>query len=439
MTSHDIIIIPRWIIPVQPQGKVLENQALVIRSGRIDAICPAAEAKAMAPEAEIIERPGHVLLPGFINAHGHSAMSLMRGYADDIPLQEWLSEHIWPAEGEWVSAEFVRDGTLLAIAEMLKSGTTCFNDMYFFPDEIATIASETGIRANVGMIVLDVPTAWAKDFDEYLTKGIAVADRFREHPLINTVFAPHSPYLVSAEHMQRLAVLANELDTRVHIHVAETADEVWESVEKHNQRPVERIAKAGLLNQQLLAVHMTQLTEAEIGEVATAGASVVHCPESNMKLASGVCPVPALIDAGVNVALGTDGAASNNDLDMIGEMRSAALLAKGSTGNAKALPAEQVLAMATINGAKALGIADEIGSIEVGKAADMICINLDQLSTQPVYNPISQVVYAASRDQVTDVWVAGKQLLNNRTLTSIDEQAVIEMAKAWQQRIAKNH
>ncbi|MBT5891193.1 MAG: TRZ/ATZ family hydrolase [Chromatiales bacterium] len=436
MPSPDIIVLPRWIIPMQPIGKVLENQAVVVRKGRIDSICSLQEARAIAPDAEIIERTEHVLLPGFINAHTHSAMSLLRGYADDLPLQEWLAEHIWPAEAEWVNPAFVRDGTQLAIAEMLKSGTTCFNDMYFFPDEIARIASETGIRASIGLIVLDIPSIWAKDFDEYLSKGVAVADKFRDHSLISTVFAPHSPYLVSEEHMRHLAVLADELDKQVHMHIAETADEVRESMDKHGFRPLQRVAGSGLLSSHLQAVHMTQINNTEIAELAKAGATVVHCPESNLKLASGICPITALTEAGVNVALGTDGAASNNDLDMMSEMRTAALLAKGSSGDATAMPAEQILAMATINGAKALGMDAELGSIEPGKIADMICIDLNQPATQPVYNPISQIIYAAGRDQVTDVWVAGKPLLTKRKLTTLDETAIIKQSKAWQARIA---
>ncbi len=439
MQSDDFILAPGWIITMEPPGKILQNQALVVRQGSIEAICDVSAAKAMAPDALLIERPGHVAIPGLINAHAHSAMTLLRGYADDLPLQEWLSDHIWPAEGEWVNPEFVRDGTQLAMAEMIRGGTTCFNDMYFFPDEIAGIAAEAGMRASVGLIVLDVPTIWAGDFEEYLSKGIAVADTFREHPLISTVFAPHSPYMVSEEHMQRLSVLANELEKRVHMHIAETADEVLDSMNNFGFRPLQRVADAGLLTGQLQAVHMTQMQEDEIAALAEAGATVVHCPESNLKLASGICPITALTEAGVNVALGTDGAASNNDLDMLGEMRTAALLAKGSTGNAAAMTADQVLAMATINGARALGLEDTIGSLAPGKQADIVCIDLNHPSTQPVYNPLSQVVYAAGRDQVTDVWVAGKPLLSNCKLTTIDESAILDLARAWRDRIARKH
>jgi len=384
----------------------------------------------------VIERPDHALLPGFINAHTHAAMTLLRGLADDLPLQTWLEEHIWPAEGAWVSPDFVRDGTRLAIAEMLLGGTTCFNDMYFFPDVIAETAAETGIRCSAGLIVIDVPTPWAKDFEEYLTKGIEVHDRFKGHPLITTVFAPHSPYMVAPEHLERIATLTNELDTKAQIHVAETATEVEQSLEAHGKRPLEIISEAKLLGAQLQAVHMTQLTDDEITSLSAAAANVIHCPESNLKLASGQCRVTDLLAAGVNVAIGTDGAASNNDLDMLGELRSAALLAKGQSGDAASLPAEQALYMATMGGAIALGIAETTGSIEPGKAADMICIDLSAPATQPVYNPVSTIVYAASRDQVSDVWVAGVQLVKDRQLLSLDADDAMAQAAAWHKRIA---
>jgi len=435
MSTPDYIVAPRWVIPVRPAGQVLENHAVVVTEGRIETILPVADAVAAHPEHELIERPEHALLPGLINAHTHASMTLLRGIADDLPLQVWLEEHIWPAEGAWVSPDFVRDGTRLAIAEMIRGGTTCFNDMYFFPDVIAETAAETGIRCSVGLIAIDIPTPWASDIEEYLHKGLAVHDRFKGHPLITSVFAPHSPYMVSPENLARIAVLTNELDTKAHIHVAETAGEVEQCQEQHGKRPLDVVADANLLGAQLLAVHLTQATDEEIARLGEVQANVVHCPESNLKLASGHCPVSKLIGNGVNVALGTDGAASNNDLDMIGEMRTAALREKGATGDASALPAETVLEMATINGAIALGIAEETGSIEPGKAADLICIDLSAASCQPVYNPVSAIIYAASRDQVSDVWVAGQALMTNRELQTLDEAGTIEQAVAWHARI----
>ena len=376
-----------------------------------------------------------MLLPGLINAHTHAAMTLFRGMADDMPLERWLSERIWPAEGRWASPDFVRDGAALAMLEMLRGGTTCFQDMYFFPDVVAATAIEHRIRAVVGMIVIEMPTAWAATSDEYFTKGIAVHDQYKNHPLVSTSFAPHAPYTISDESCERLRLLANELDTPVHMHVHETADEISTALDTHGRRPLARLDELGLVNSLLSAVHMTQLEDAEIAQLADRSVSVIHCPESNMKLASGICPVHRLLDAGVNVALGTDGAASNNDLDLFGEMRSAALLGKLASHDAAALPAGDVLAMATLNGARAIGLGDQTGSLVPGKFADMICVDLDAPATQPVHNPLSQVVYSCGRDQVSDVWVGGEQLLADREPTTVDQQAIIDRATAWQQRI----
>ena len=435
MHAADCIVIPRWLIPVEPAGQVLEEHAVVVDNGRIVALVPAAEAVSSFAAEKVIERPDHVLIPGLINAHTHAAMTLFRGLADDLPLQEWLEDHVWPAEARWVDSNFVRDGTDLAVFEMIRSGTTCFNDMYYFPDTAAQVAAERNLRACVGMIVIEMKTAWAKNFEEYLTKGIKVHDRYREHPLISTAFAPHSTYAVGDKALQRILMLADQLDVPIHMHLHETAAEVQQSVEQFGQRPIERLAALGVLNPQLAAVHMTQLNREEIMLVAEHGVSVVHCPESNMKLGSGFCPVAELLAAGVNVALGTDGAASNNDLDMLGEMRSAALLAKGVAGNPEAVKAEDALAMATINGAHALGLGESIGSLVVGKWADMVCLNLAAPATQPVHHALSQVVYSASRDQVSDVWVAGRPLLRDGKFSAPDAPAVFKRAAAWRDRL----
>ncbi|NND37623.1 MAG: TRZ/ATZ family hydrolase, partial [Gammaproteobacteria bacterium] len=368
MEQVDLIISADWIIPVEPRGAVYTDHAIAVKDGRIEALAPSSEIDARFQAAESIDRPGHVLIPGLINAHTHAAMSLFRGIADDLPLEKWLGEHIWPAEARWASAEFVRDGTELSICEMLRGGTTCFQDMYFFPDVVAQAAAERNIRAVVGMIVLEVPTAWAQNAAEYIDKGLAVHDRFRGSPLVYATFAPHAPYTVENETFERIRMLADELDTHIHMHVHETASEVDDALRDHHQRPLRRLDDLGLVSSQLAAVHMTQLEDAEIELVAERGASVVHCPESNLKLASGFCPVDRLLKAGVNVALGTDGAASNNDLDLFGEMRTAALLAKGVAGDAGAVPAARALTMATLGGARALGLDGRIGSLEAGKA-----------------------------------------------------------------------
>jgi 5-methylthioadenosine/S-adenosylhomocysteine deaminase len=348
----------------------------------------------------------------------------------------WLHDYIWPAEARWVHEEFVADGSRLAIAEMIRSGTTCFNDMYFFPDETAHAVANSGMRATIGMILIDFPTVWASDANEYLQKGLELHDYYRNNPLIKTAFAPHAPYTVSNEPLERVQVLADEMDVPIHMHVQETEDEIGHSMTEHNERPLQRLARLNLLSPRLMAVHMTHVEEDEIATFADSGAHVLHCPESNMKLASGICPAAALLEAGINVALGTDGTASNNDLDMFGEMRSAALLAKVSTRNACALPAATVLGMATINGARALGLDREVGSLVAGKAADMTAVNLGHLETQPVYNPISHLVYSASRHQVSDVWVAGKQLVKDHALVSLDVDSIISKAAHWQRKIA---
>jgi 5-methylthioadenosine/S-adenosylhomocysteine deaminase len=351
----------------------------------------------------------------------------------------WLTRHIWPAEQRWVNPEFVLAGTRLAALEMLAGGTICFNDMYFYPEVTARAAADAGMRAVVGMIVVDFPTRYAQDPEEYLTKGLAMHERYRDHALVRPAFAPHAPYSVSDAPLARVRTLADELEVPVHIHLHETRDEIVQSLRDHGERPLARLERLGLLGPNLVAVHMTQLEDAEIDAVARAGASVVHCPESNLKLASGFCPVTRLIEAGVNVALGTDGAASNNDLDMLGELRTAALLAKGVAGSASALPAYEALRMATINGARAFGLEDEIGSLEPGKSADLVAVDLGDPHTQPVYNPVSQLVYAAGREQVRHVWVAGRQVIRDGRPTTLDADRILEEAREWGERIAAEH
>lgn len=435
MQHVDTIIDAGWVIPVIPANSVLENHSLVINQGRIIDLLPSTHANQKYQAKHHHTLPGHALTPGFINAHTHASMSLLRGLADDLPLMTWLQEHIWPAEAKFVNEEFVYCGTQLAIAEMLRCGTTCFNEMYFFPDQAARAASAAGIRATIGMIIIDFPTAWAQNSDEYLERGLALHDEYRNHPLINTAFAPHAPYTVSDEPLQRAMTYAEELDVPIHIHIHETDEEVGGEVSKTGKRPLARLHELGLLSPRLLAVHMTQLNDQEIDLVKETGVHVVHCPESNLKLASGFCPIAKLQEAGINLALGTDGAASNNDLDMLSEIRTTAQLAKAVAYDATALPAHQVLEMATLGGARALGIDHEVGSLCIGKAADIAAIDLSQLESQPVYHPISQIVYTATRHQVTDVWVAGKQLLQSRQLTTLNSSDLIAQAQQWRDKI----
>ncbi len=425
----------KWVLPIQPNNEVLENHCVVFEDDTILDIIPIEHVSVSYPNAKLIKRPNHVLMPGLVNTHTHAAMSLMRGIADDLPLMEWLNNHIWPKEAEFVDPEFIKDGANLAIAEMLLSGTTCFNDMYFFPDIVANTAQEAGIRAVVGLIIIDFPTAWAQDSAEYFKKAAETHDLCKKMPLVSTAMAPHAPYTVNDDNLVQVRVFADELNIPVHMHIHETAFEVEEAERLGGKRPLTRLNELGLLNAKLIAVHMTQLSEEEIALVAEHGVSVAHCPESNLKLNSGFCPTQKLVDAGVNLTLGTDGAASNNDLDMIGEMQTAALIAKTTANDATALPAAKMLEIATINGAKALNMDDRIGSLEVGKQADFIAIDLDHVSTQPVYDPMAQIVYSASRQQVSDTWVAGQHLVSDYKLTQMDHDKLTLNARQWQQKL----
>lgn len=432
----DLLIHADWILPVDAADSTLAHHSLAIDGARIAALLPRAEAEQQIEARQVLDLPGHVLIPGLINAHTHSPMTLLRGLADDLPLMTWLHDHIWPAEGRWVDTEFVADGTRLALLEMLRGGVTCFNDMYFYPEVTAQVAADAGMRVLAGMIVVDFPTRYAASADEYLRRGLALHDRYRAHPLVRPAFAPHSTYAVAEAPLRRVRTLADELEVQVHIHLHETADEVQQAVRAHGERPLARLDRVGLLGPQLVAIHMTQLEDAEIERLAEAGAHVVHCPESNLKLASGFCPVARLLDAGVNVALGTDGAASNNDLNLLAEMRTAALLAKGVAGSPSAVPAEKAVRMATLNGAKALGIDAETGSLEPGKAADVVALDLGDPHTQPLYHACSQMVYAASSHQVTQVWINGRQVVRDREPITLEPDAILAAARAWHQRIA---
>jgi 5-methylthioadenosine/S-adenosylhomocysteine deaminase len=431
MQTIDALICPRWTIRVEPEVVAEEGLALAIDAGRIVAVLPRAAADLRYRPRARHERQGHVLLPGLVNAHTHAAMTLFRGLADDLPLERWLRERIWPAEARWVGAEFVSDGTRVAIAEMLLGGITCFSDMYYYPEVTGAVAAELGMRVVLGMIVLETRTAWASDADEYLRKGLEVHDRFKADPLVTTAFAPHAPYSVADATLTHVRRLADELDLPIHMHLHETSAEVDAEVAANGRRPLERLAALGLVTPALIGVHATQLVAAEIELLATAGASVVHCPHSNLKLASGICPVQRLLGSGVNVALGTDGAASSHCLDVWTELRTAALIAKQYTGDAAALPASAALAMATLNGARALGLGAEIGSLVTGKAADLICVDLSGIEHRPLLDPVSTLVYAASRHDVTDVWVAGEHLVADRSPLRFDVAEVGSVADRW--------
>ena len=414
---------------------VLKGHGLGVRDGRIALIAPRAVAlKYQAIETRELE--GMLLAPGLINAHGHAAMTLFRGLADDLPLQRWLKDHIWPAESRWVDEDFVRCGTELAIAEQLKGGITCFSDMYFYPSVVSELVHKHGVRAQITIPVLDVPVPDARDADEALRKGVALFDDLKHHPRITIAFGPHAPYSVADDKLESIRVLVAEMDAGIHMHVHETAHEVQEALRKHGERPLARLARLQLLGPRFQAVHMTQVDDDDLALLTEHNCSVIHCPESNLKLASGFCPVERLWEAGINVAVGTDGAASNNDLDLLGETRTAALLAKAVAGSATALDAHRALRMATLNGARALGIDEHTGSLEIGKFADLVALDLSGLAQQPVYDPVSQLIYSTSRDAVRHVWVGGKQLLESGRLTRMDEQQVIANARQWGERIS---
>ena len=432
----DLLINSRWIIPVVPENRVFENCALAIDQQKIVGIYPQAEAQSKFDPLAVVDLDDHILMPGLVNAHGHAAMSLLRGYADDLPLQPWLEEHIWPVEARVLSAEFVADGTNLAMAEMIKTGTTCFADMYFFADTVAEQVQRSGMRSQIGFTVFDFPTAGGKDPDDYIHKGLQLRDIYKGDGLIKIACAPHAPYTVGDETMRRIATYANELDMPVHIHCHETAQEVADSLKLYGCRPLQRLDDLGVLLPQTQLVHMTQIDDSDIRLIQDNNCHVVHCPESNLKLASGFCPVGKLIDAGINVAIGTDGAASNNDLDLFGELKTAALLAKAVADDASVLDAHAALRMATISGAKALGWDDQIGSLEAGKSADMIAVEISSLSQKPLYNPASQLVYSNAGIQVTHSWVAGKVLLRERSLVTLDEDNLIRRADAWRNQIS---
>jgi 5-methylthioadenosine/S-adenosylhomocysteine deaminase len=428
----------RWIIPVTPRGEVHEHATVIVDDGRVLDILASVDARQRYQPVETISLPQHALIPGLVNTHTHAAMALMRGMADDQPLMTWLSQHIWPAEGQMVSERFVRDGTLLACAEMLKGGVTSFNDMYFFPQAAAEAVLQSGMRASLGMVVLDFPSPYAADADDYLNKGFAVRDALRGHERISTCLAPHAPYTVNDKVFSKVLTYADQLGVNIHLHMQETVDEIEQSVTQFGMRPYQRLTELGLMGPNVLAAHCVHMTQIEIETMAVQGAHVAHCPSSNLKLGSGIAPIAQMVEAGVNVTLGTDGSASNNRLDIFAEMRLAALIAK-SSGNAAVLPASQMLEMATINGARALGMDDNIGSLEPGKLADMVAVDFSSVEMQPCYDPVSHLVYVAGREHVTHTWVAGELCYERGIHTHIDQAELKEIATQWQGRLKPFH
>ncbi|MFK7829262.1 MAG: TRZ/ATZ family hydrolase [Congregibacter sp.] len=436
LPEADFLIKPGWLVTMEPGAPIYEDRLIAIKDDRIVGLPRVEEASTWQCE-ESLDLPEHALLPGLINAHGHAAMSLLRGFADDLPLMPWLEQHIWPAENAHVSAEFVRDGSSLAMAEMLLSGTTTFSDMYFYPDIVADLCIDTGMRAQLASPIFDFPTLWGSGAEDYISKALELRDDYKNQSRLQVAFGPHAPYTVSRSNLEKVATFAAELDMPVQIHLHETTGEVLAAVEAEGQRPIDTLLEAGLLGPRTQCVHMTDLGQQDIDTLAASGAQVVHCPQSNMKLASGTCPVNRLLEAGINVALGTDGAASNNDLNLFNEMHSAALLAKLSTGDATVMPASSALHMATLGGARALGLEAEIGSIRVGKQADLIAVDLSGPATQPLYNPLSQLVYACTGGEVTHSWVAGQPLMRGRRLLTLDLAEILTRARYWRDKISE--
>ena len=435
MSEQGTLLLARTVLPVRPARTLLDDHAVRVVHGRITDVLPRKTALERYPQDESVELPRHVLMPGLINMHTHSPMSLLRGYADDLALDAWLQQHIWPAEQRWVSPEFVRDGTALAMVEMLRGGQTCFNEMYFFPEVIADLVESTGMRALIGTPIINVRTPWASGIEECLRHADALASAWGDHERVSIALAPHAPYTVDNDGLAATRSLADRWGLRVNMHVLEAAWEMDHSRQEHGQRVLQRLQDQGLLNDQFMAVHMVHLDDQDVAQLVQTGTHVIHCPESNLKLANGVSPVAALLDAGVNVAIGTDGAASNNDLDLLGEARTAALVAKGFSGDPEALDAWSAIEMMTLNGARALGQEQALGSIEPGKWADLCAIDLEYPETLPLHHVHSQLVYSASARQFTDVWVAGRRLLHDGAVTARDLDAAVERARDWQERM----
>jgi 5-methylthioadenosine/S-adenosylhomocysteine deaminase len=434
----DLIITARWVIPVVPHAVVMEHAAVVVDQGRIIAVMPNVEVRGRYRAKKFVELHDHALIPGMVNLHTHAAMTLMRGLADDRRLMTWLNQHIWPAEAQVMSERFVRDGTLLACAEMLCGGITCFNDMYFFPQAASEAVDQCGIRACIGLVTLEFPSAYAGDADDYLRKGFEARDAWRSHPRITHCLAPHAPYTISDRTFAKVGTYADQLEMAIHLHLHETLDEITQGEAQYGLRPLQRMAGLGLLGPNMLAAHCVHLTSGEIEALAAQGCHVAHCPTSNLKLGSGIAPVTGMLGAGVNVGLGTDGAASNNRLDMFAEMRLAALLAK-STGDATCLPAIQALEMATINGARALSLDASIGSIEPGKQADLVAVDFSAIEMQPCYDPVSHLVYVAGREQVSHTWVSGELRYHRGVHCTIDQDEIKGITTLWQEKLKQFH
>jgi 5-methylthioadenosine/S-adenosylhomocysteine deaminase len=435
--NASIIISASWIFTSNSEGQLLSDYSIVIENDKIIDLVPQDKVFDEYEANDIYQLTDHILIPGLINTHTHAAMSLFKGFADDLPLQDWLNDYIWPAEKEFINSSFVKDGSILALSEMIKSGVTTFNDMYFFPDATAEAVKELGVRSNIGLVVLDFPTNYATDPEDYLLKGFEFRDKWRNEELITTSIAPHAPYSVSDEAFTLINTYSEELSINIHTHLHETQWEIEDSIEKYGITPVQRLNNLGIIGPSLMAVHCVHLNDQDMATLAKNKVSIVHNPSSNMKLGSGIADIAKMLKQNLNISLGTDSSASNNRLDMMEEMRLAALLIKGSTKSPESFSANEAIKMATINGAKALGLESIIGSIEKNKKADLVAIDLNSIENQPIYNPLTTLVYSSSRSDVSYVWIDGEIKLKDKKLVKIDEKKIIQLAKKWQRKLKK--
>ena len=433
----DLIVRGEFVVTIDASRPVIEGGAVAVKNGDIVAVGPADEVLAAYRTSTLIEGEDRVLMPGLVNGHTHAAMTLFRGIADDLELIEWLTEFIFPAEAEFVDEEFIRVGTQLACWEMIRGGTTTFVDMYFFPEVVAGVVDECGLRAIVTPVAIDFPGPGHEGWDDSFASAVRFARRWKNrHRRITPGIAPHAPYTVAPEHLVEAFDAAQRLQVPIHIHLAETLTEVDDILERYGNRPVNHMDATGVLEPRLIAAHMVWPDDLEIALLAERGIGVVHNPVSNMKLASGLSPVPQMLDAGVKLGLGSDGAASNNDLDMWEEINLASLIHKGATLDPTIMPAETVLRMATLGGAEAISLDDEIGALTVGRRADLIQLRFDGPHLTPMYNVISHLVYAADFSDVVTVIVDGNVLMSESEVLTVDGDAVRSKARDIAREIA---
>lgn len=437
-TIVDLIIHGGTIVTMDGSRRVIENGSVAVKGGRVVAVGPVAELDHAYTAREVINAAGKAVIPGLINGHTHVPMTLFRGLADDLDLQEWLTKYIFPAEAKNVNEEFVRVGTRLGLAEMIRGGTTTYCDMYYFEDAIADESSKAGVRGVLGETIIDFPVADNKTNAEAMAYVEDFVKKWKGNALIVPAIAPHAPYTVSEEHLKAVRAFSDRTGAPIVIHVSETKREVDDSIKTKGASPVDYLDRIGFLNNRVIAAHVVWPTEEEIGVLKRLGVGVVHNPQSNMKLASGVAPIPEMIRQELRLGLGTDGAASNNDLNMWEEMDTAAKLHKLISNDPKVVTALQALELATISGARALHLEKEIGSIEVGKRADLVIVDLDDLNQTPYFNIYSELVYATKAADVRTVIIEGRVVMRDRRLLTLNEETIKSDARRYRERIAKS-